>query len=238
MSGDAPARIAQGSKPTAAWDAPCATCGGDGQVMWHETGGQYIGTCKSCGGTGTDRGRRIHRGAWIGNDPEHREFIAGKVEALSPGVELGARVTISAGVTIDRGIHQPTRVGDGTLLMAKCHVAHDCQVGEHVEIGASAVLCGHVTVGDGAKVNGLAFVRPFITIGAGAHVGGGAVVTKDVKPNHLVVGNPARFLRYVNPKLAFEPSVEAYADAAELAREEHAERCMGSREAWKRFIAE
>jgi UDP-3-O-[3-hydroxymyristoyl] glucosamine N-acyltransferase len=100
------------------------------------------------------------------------------------------------------------------------HVAHDCQVGADVEIGASAVLCGHVTVGDGARISGLAFVRPFITIGAGARIGGGAVVVKDVPPGEVWAGVPARPLKKAQDSETVDLSQdwERYGEACEEAR--------------------
>jgi maltose O-acetyltransferase len=52
-----------------------------------------------------------------------------------------------------------------------------------------------ITIGDGAWIGARAVIMPGITIGAGAIVGAGAVVTKDVLPNTLVGGIPARLLR-------------------------------------------
>jgi acetyltransferase-like isoleucine patch superfamily enzyme len=53
------------------------------------------------------------------------------------------------------------------------------------------------TIRRGARVGGGAILCPGIEIGAEAFVGAGAVVTKDVPPRMLVVGNPARVVREV-----------------------------------------
>ena len=54
------------------------------------------------------------------------------------------------------------------------------------------------TVRSGARVGGGAILCPGIVVGEEAFVGAGAVVTKDVAPRMLVVGNPARVLRSVS----------------------------------------
>ncbi|MEX2612823.1 MAG: hypothetical protein WD380_04535, partial [Gaiellaceae bacterium] len=53
------------------------------------------------------------------------------------------------------------------------------------------------TIRRGARVGGGAILCPRIVIGEEAFVGAGAVVTKDVPPRMIVVGNPARVLREV-----------------------------------------
>ena len=50
----------------------------------------------------------------------------------------------------------------------------------------------------GASIGSGAVILAGVTIGAGALVGAGAVVTRDVGANTIVVGNPAKFLRYRN----------------------------------------
>ena len=57
---------------------------------------------------------------------------------------------------------------------------------------------GGVAIGKGASIGGNVTILPGIKIGKGALVGAGAVVTKDVKDNTVVAGNPARFLKKRN----------------------------------------
>ncbi len=54
-----------------------------------------------------------------------------------------------------------------------------------------------ITIGDNVWIGGVAVICPGVTIGADAVVGAGAVVTKDVAPGMVVVGNPARVVRSV-----------------------------------------
>jgi acetyltransferase-like isoleucine patch superfamily enzyme len=57
--------------------------------------------------------------------------------------------------------------------------------------------CETMVIGRGASIGSGATILPGVNIGEGAMVGAGAVVTKDVPPYTVVVGNPARVLREV-----------------------------------------
>jgi acetyltransferase-like isoleucine patch superfamily enzyme len=57
-----------------------------------------------------------------------------------------------------------------------------------------------VTIGDNAWVASGAIISPGVTIGENAIVGAGAVVTRDVAPDVLVAGVPARFVRRLTPE--------------------------------------
>lgn len=98
----------------------------------------------------------------IGDDNEFREFVT---------VNRG---TVKGGGT--------TRIGSHALVMAYCHIAHDCQLADHVLMANAATLGGHVTVGEWAQVGALCPVHHFVRIGAYAFIGGGTTVTRDVLP--------------------------------------------------------
>jgi UDP-N-acetylglucosamine acyltransferase len=82
-----------------------------------------------------------------------------------------------------------TTVGNGNLLMAYSHVAHDCHVGNSVVMANAATLAGHVTVEDYAILGGLCAVLQFTRIGAHVMVGGATSVTMDVPPYTIVTGD-------------------------------------------------
>jgi acetyltransferase-like isoleucine patch superfamily enzyme len=56
-----------------------------------------------------------------------------------------------------------------------------------------------ITIGEDCWFGGNCIVLPGVSIGKGVVVGAGSVVTKDVPPYHVVVGNPARVLRSIEP---------------------------------------
>lgn len=103
----------------------------------------------------------------------------------STRLELGDHNEIREFVTINRGTMKGgglTRIGSHALIMAYCHIAHDCVVGNHVIMANAATLGGHVLVEDWAQVGALCPIHHFVRIGAHAIVGGGTTITKDVLP--------------------------------------------------------
>lgn len=110
-------------------------------------------------------------------------------------VVIGDYNTIRECVTINRASEKEdgvTRIGDHNFLMAGCHVAHDCKLGNHLVIANNVLLAGHVHVHDYAVFSGGVGVHQFATIGAYAFVTGMSGVRLDVPPYMLVEGVPAR----------------------------------------------
>jgi UDP-N-acetylglucosamine acyltransferase len=100
-------------------------------------------------------------------------------------LEIGGNNEIREFVTINRGTVKGggiTRVGSHILIMAYTHVAHDCQIGDHVILANAATLGGHVIVEEWAVVGALCPVHQFVRIGAHSYIGGGTTVTRDVLP--------------------------------------------------------
>jgi UDP-N-acetylglucosamine acyltransferase len=138
---------------------------------------------------------RILGQANVGGAPQDLSY-----EGEPTHLEVGDRNTIREFVTINRGTVKGgslTRVGDDCLLMACCHVAHDCDIGSGVVLGNNVLLAGHVQVGEGAIVNGAAAAHQFVTIGRNSYVGGLTRVVQDVPPFMILEGHPAR-IRKVN----------------------------------------
>ncbi len=94
-------------------------------------------------------------------------------------------------------VHSATSDGDATVIgsenniLAYCHIAHDCQLGNHIVMSNVGTLAGHVTVEDHAIIGGLAAVHQFCRIGTMAIIGGCSKVVQDVPPYMLADGNPA-----------------------------------------------
>lgn len=110
-------------------------------------------------------------------------------------VEIGHGNIIREGVTINRASEKEdgaTRVGDRCYLMANCHVAHDCQIGDRVIIANGTLLGGHVHVEDCATISGAVAVHHYATIGAYCFVSGVGRVLHDAPPYLLVEGIPTR----------------------------------------------
>ena len=86
-----------------------------------------------------------------------------------------------------------TTVGHRNLLMANCHIAHDCVVGDDITMANLATLGGHVVVEDQAVVGGFVAAHQYVRIGKLAMVGGFSKLSMDVPPFSMVDGRPARF---------------------------------------------
>lgn len=128
--------------------------------------------------------------ASIGLGPQDLKY-AGEPTAT----EIGARNQIREFVTVHRGTTGGggvTRIGDGNLLMAQAHVAHDCTLGNEIIMANAATLAGHVRIADRASIGAYSGVHQFCRIGVEAFVGGYSVVVKDAMPFAIIQGNHAK----------------------------------------------
>ena len=98
-------------------------------------------------------------------------------------------VTINRGTIKDKGV---TTIGDHNLIMAYCHVAHDCVVGSHVVMGNLATLAGHVEIHDHAIIGGFSAIHQFTRIGERCIIGGGSMVSLDIIPYAKASGDRAK----------------------------------------------
>ena len=144
------------------------------------------------GVTSIGAGTHIFPFASIGLQPQDLKF-QGEVSRL----EIGSNNVIREHVTMNPGTEGGgllTKVGNDCLFMVGAHVAHDCQVSDHVILVNSATLAGHVEVGEFAIVGGLSAVHQFVRIGKHAMIGGMSGVENDVIPYGTVTGNRAHLL--------------------------------------------
>ncbi len=133
---------------------------------------------------------RIFPFASIGFEPQDLKY-----DGEPSSLEIGHDNKIREHVTINTGTAgggMVTRVGDNCLLMVGAHVAHDCQIGNHVIMANNATLAGHVVVEDYALLGGLSAVHQFVRIGRYAMIGGMSGVERDVIPYGQVMGDRAR----------------------------------------------
>lgn len=127
--------------------------------------------------------------ASIGSPPQDHSY-RGEPTSLSIGDHNTFRefVTVNRGTVKDRGV---TTIGNHNLIMAYCHVAHDCAVGSRVVMGNLATLAGHVEIHDNAIIGGLAAIHQFTRVGSYAIVGGGSMVSLDIVPYAKASGDRA-----------------------------------------------
>ena len=132
----------------------------------------------------------IHANAVVGDVPQDLKFQGEDTLAI-----IGDNTTIREFVTIHRGTASKgkTVVGSHCLIMAYCHVAHDCVVGDHVIMSNSAQLAGEVVAGDWAIIGGGALVHQFTQIGCHVMIQGGALVNKDIPPYCMAARYPIAY---------------------------------------------
>lgn len=132
---------------------------------------------------------KVGHGAVLGGRPQDLKFKDG----TPSGVRIGPDTVLREYVTIHRATRPEgwTEIGAGCLIMAYCHVAHDCRVGDGAILINYAGITGHCEIGERATIGGLTGVVPFTRVGAFAYIGGLSKVTQDVPPFVLAEGSPA-----------------------------------------------
>ena len=127
---------------------------------------------------------------------------------ILPGARIGRDCNVCDHVFIENQVV----VGDRVTIKCGVQLWDGLEVGDDVFIGPNATFCNDrmprskcypetylaTRIQAGASIGANATVLPGLTIGRNAMVGAGAVVTRSVPPNAIVVGNPARIVGYVD----------------------------------------
>ncbi len=110
---------------------------------------------------------------------------------------VGARTVIRECATLQPGstggaCRGLTEVGADCLIMAYCHIAHDCAVGDRVIMANATQIAGHCVIEDHAILGGVTTVHQFVRIGTRAITGASSRVQMDVPPFMMADGHPAK----------------------------------------------
>ena len=133
---------------------------------------------------------RVYSFCSLGDDPQDKKFSGDGESRL----EIGDGNTIREYCSINRGTPQGggvTRIGDDNWLMAYCHIAHDCKVGNHTVFANNATLAGHVEIQDYVILGGFTGVHQFCRMGESSFSAIAAAIVRDVPPYVIVDGNNA-----------------------------------------------
>ena len=129
----------------------------------------------------------IYPFASIGNDPQDLKYNGEKtLLEIGDNNKFREYVTVNPGTVGGGGL---TKIGNNCLFMISSHIAHDCNVGDHVMIANNVPLGGHVTIEDNVVIGGNSAVQQFTRIGKMAMIGGMTGVLHDVIPYGLSIGN-------------------------------------------------
>ncbi len=125
----------------------------------------------------------------LGLAPQDKKY-AGEPTRL----EIGDRNTIRECCTLNIGTVQDqgvTRLGNHNWIMAYVHIAHDCQLANHITIANSTQLAGHVHIDDFVVLGGFTGVHQYCRIGAYSMTSVGTVLLQDLPPYVMADGDPA-----------------------------------------------
>ena len=108
---------------------------------------------------------------------------------------IGDNCVIREFATIHRGTASrgKTVIGNNNLIMAYCHIAHDCVLGNNIIMSNVTQLAGEVEIDDFAVIGGGTLVHQFTRIGAHVMIQGGSKVGKDIPPYIIAAREPLGF---------------------------------------------
>lgn len=108
---------------------------------------------------------------------------------IDDDVIIGDRVTVKAGVYVIDGM----RIADDVFIGPLASFTND-----RFPRSRQPFVCEGTAIGKGASIGASAVFLPGVSVGEGAMVGAGSVVTRNVPPFTVVVGNPARIVRTIS----------------------------------------
>ena len=89
-------------------------------------------------------------------------------------------VEIGAGVTIDRGALDDTRIGRGVKLDNQIQVAHNVQIGEHTAIAGCTAIAGSTKIGRHCTIAGMSGITGHLEIADGTHITAMSLVSHSI----------------------------------------------------------
>jgi UDP-N-acetylglucosamine acyltransferase len=141
------------------------------------------------GHTTIGQDNRIFQFTSLGAIPQDKKYAGEPCELI-----IGDRNTVREFCTFNIGSPGDvgvTRIGNDNWIMAYCHIAHDCQVGNQTIFANNAQLAGHVQVGDWAILGGFTVVHQFVRIGAHSMTAMCTLLFADLPPFVMCQGQPA-----------------------------------------------
>ena len=131
------------------------------------------------GKTDVGSDNRFFAGCVIGEAPQDLKY-----KGEPTGLSIGKGNTFREHCTVNRSCDPElkTTIGSNNLLMANCHVAHDCRIANSVIFANGVAIAGHVTMDDRAFLSGNCLVHQFCRVGTMAIMRGGSAISQDLPP--------------------------------------------------------
>lgn len=140
------------------------------------------------GDTVLGKGCEVFPYACLGGKTQDLKYKGGR-----PGVRIGERNVFREYVTVHAATYDgdSTVLGDDNTLLAYCHVAHDCRLGNHIVMSNGVMVAGHVTIEDHVVIGGYGGIHQFCRVGAYAMLSATAKLVHDLPPYFIADGTPA-----------------------------------------------
>ncbi len=139
----------------------------------------------------------------IGNNRTRQRIVKEKKLKFSPAI-IHRSAILSPRSFADEGsvvlaqavINAGAKIGKHCIINTAAVIEHDVSIEDYVHVSPSATITGNVEIGEGTQIGAGATVIPGIKIGKWVTIGAGAVVISDIPDYSVVVGNPAKIIKY------------------------------------------
>ena len=135
-------------------------------------------------------------------EPKYREMLYERVHAsdyrlatiVHPTAIVSVSATLGEGVFIQDNVSVSSEaiIGDNVWINGKTIIGHHSVIGSHSTVCSFSIIAGHTTLDKCTYVGVSSAIRDELTIGAYSIISMGSVVMRDVRPEKIVMGNPAR----------------------------------------------
>lgn len=119
------------------------------------------------------------------------------INIIDPKVEIFYGCKLGKGIVIQKGtcLAVNSNIEDHVHINFNCSIGHDVHVGEYSTISPLCSISGNTTIGECCFLGSGVITFSGVKIGDNSKIGAGSVVTKDIPPNVLAIGNPAKVIK-------------------------------------------